>query len=88
MMKTKIVYNDISKAKSIYDHFVDEDLFQKVYTYGHRHFKRDSFYHYSNPIKSKGLVEIGTYGTQFLAAGLFLIGLSVMVENMIHMITG
>ena len=59
-MKTKIVYNDISKAKSIYDHFVDEDLFQKVYTYGHRHFKRDSFYHYSNPIKSKGLVEIGT----------------------------
>ena len=29
MMKTKIVYNDISKAKSIYDHFVDEDLFAK-----------------------------------------------------------
>ena len=26
MMKTKIVYNDINKAKSIYDHFVDEDL--------------------------------------------------------------
>jgi len=60
MMKTKIVYNDISKAKSIYDHFVDEDLFQKVYTYGHRHFKRDSFYHYSNPIKQEGLVEFGT----------------------------
>ena len=60
MMKTKIVYNDISKAKSIYDHFVDEDLFQKVYTYGHRHFKRDSFYHYSNPIKREELLEFGT----------------------------
>ena len=57
MMKTKIVYNDINKAKSIYDHFVDEDLFQKVYTYGHRHFKRDSFYHYSNPIKREELLE-------------------------------
>lgn len=60
MMKTKIVYNDVSKAKSIYDHFVDEDLFEKVYTYGHRHFKRDSFYHYSNPIKENQLVEVGT----------------------------
>ena len=60
MMKTKIVYNDISKAKSIYDHFVDEDLFQKVYTYGHRHFKRDSFYHYSNPIKAGELLEFGS----------------------------
>jgi hypothetical protein len=58
MMKTKIVYNDISKAKSIYDHFVDEDLFQKVYTYGHRHFKRDSFYHYSNPIKHDEIIEL------------------------------
>ena len=60
MMKTKIVYSDVSKAKSIYDHFVDEDLFEKVYTYGHRHFKRDSFYHYSNPIKESELVEVGT----------------------------
>lgn len=60
MMKTKIVYNDISKAKSIYDHFVDEDLFEKVYTYGHRHFKRDSFYHYSNPVKVSEMVSIGT----------------------------
>lgn len=60
MMKTKIVYNDISKAKSIYDHFVDEDLFEKVYTYGHRHFKRDSFYHYSNPIKVSELLTFGT----------------------------
>ena len=32
MMKTKIVYNKVEDAKSIYDHFVDEDLFQKVYT--------------------------------------------------------
>ena len=53
-MKTKIVYNDINKAKSIYDHFVDEDLFQKVYTYV-IYFKRDSFYHYSNPIKKEEL---------------------------------
>lgn len=60
MMKTKIVYNDISKAKSIYDHFVDEDLFEKVYTYGHRHFKRDSFYHYSNPLKVGETIEVGS----------------------------
>ena len=60
MMKTKIVYNKVEDAKSIYDHFVDEDLFQKVYTYGHRHFKRDSFYHYSNPIQQGKQIKIGT----------------------------
>ena len=60
MMKTKIVYNKVEDAKSIYDNFVDEDLFQKVYTYGHRHFKRDSFYHYSNPIQQGKQIKIGT----------------------------
>jgi len=65
MMKTKIVYNDVAKAKSIYDHFADEDLFNKVYTYGHRHFKRDSFYHYSNPIKQNETIKIGTISKKF-----------------------
>ena len=65
MMKTKIVYNDVAKAKSIYDHFADEDLFNKVYTYGHRHFKRDSFYHYSNPIKQDEMIKIGTINKKF-----------------------
>ena len=52
MMATKINYtDDTSAGLSIYDHFKNPELLQKMITYGRRHFKRDSFYHYSNPVK-------------------------------------
>jgi hypothetical protein len=52
MMATKINYtDDTSAGLSIYDHFKDDTLLPKMITYGRRHFKRDSFYHYSNPVK-------------------------------------
>lgn len=52
MMATKINYSDDTSAGlSIYDHFKDDNLLPKMITYGRRHFKRDSFYHYSNPVK-------------------------------------
>lgn len=52
MMATKINYtDDTSSGLSIYDHFKEPELLPKMITYGRRHFKRDSFYHYSNPVK-------------------------------------
>jgi len=51
MMKTKITYSVKDKAKSIYDYFSDPELFETQLTYSRRHFKRDSFYHYSQPVK-------------------------------------
>ncbi len=52
MMATKINYTaDLDKGVSIYDHFKDEALFKKMLTYGNRHFKRDSFYHYSHVVR-------------------------------------
>lgn len=52
MMATKINYtDDTSAGLSIYDHFKEPSLLPKMITYGRRHFKRDSFYHYSYPIK-------------------------------------
>jgi hypothetical protein len=52
MMATKINYtDDTSAGLSIYDHFKEPELLEKMITYGRRHFKRDSFYHYSYPIK-------------------------------------
>lgn len=54
MMKTKISYgSNASESLSIYDHFKEESLYEKMVTYGRRHFKRDSFYAYSNPVKVK-----------------------------------
>lgn len=52
MMATKINYtDDTSAGLSIYDHFKEPSLLPKMITYGRRHFKRDSFYHYSYPVK-------------------------------------
>jgi hypothetical protein len=51
MMKTKISYTSVDKARSIYDYFADPNLFETQLTYSRRHFKRDSFYHYSNPVR-------------------------------------
>ena len=50
MMKTGISYSTKGKAKSIYDYFADDGYLDTFVTYASRHFKRDSFYHYSGPI--------------------------------------
>ncbi len=52
MMKTKINYSkNVEDGKSIYDFFARDDLLQRFTTYASRHFKRDSFYHYSVPVR-------------------------------------
>jgi len=51
MMSTKISYSNTLEPLSIYDHFAKPELYEKVVTYARRHFKRDSFYEYSRPIK-------------------------------------
>jgi hypothetical protein len=58
MMKTKINYtSDLKAGLSIYDHFKERHLLEKMITYGRRHFKKDSFYHYSHvvPFKAEDL---------------------------------
>jgi len=51
MMKTRITYGtDVSESRSIYDYFARDDLYETFVTYATRHFKRDSFYHYSAPV--------------------------------------
>ncbi len=52
-MRTRINYTKNSEdGRSIYDYFARDDLLEKFITYASRHFKRDSFYHYSTPVKS------------------------------------
>lgn len=51
MMKTKINYSTKGDGKSIYDFFAKDELLDTFVVYASRHFKRDSFYHYSNPVK-------------------------------------
>lgn len=51
MMKTRITYGkNVSESRSIYDYFARDDLYETFVTYASRHFKRDSFYHYSSPL--------------------------------------
>ncbi|HEY5038752.1 MAG TPA: hypothetical protein VIJ93_06760, partial [bacterium] len=59
MMKTEInnPYGSFD-GKSIYGHFVKDELIHRCYLYGHRHFKRDSFYAYSRPLYSSQRVQI------------------------------
>jgi hypothetical protein len=52
MMKTRINYTAKDDGRSIYDHFAKPELLEKVMKYARRHFKRDSFYHYSLPVKA------------------------------------
>jgi len=59
MMKTRINYTKKDDGKSIYDYFAKDELLDTFVTYATRHFKRDSFYHYSNPIKAN---DKSTYG--------------------------
>lgn len=55
MMKTRINYSNKDDGKSIYDFFFKDELLDTFITYATRHFKRDSFYHYSNPVKSNDI---------------------------------
>lgn len=58
MMKTKINYSTKKEGKSIYDYFANDDLLETFITYATRHFKRDSFYHYSTPLSVGDVIEI------------------------------
>lgn len=51
MMKTRINYTTKDDGKSIYDFFARDELLDTFITYASRHFKRDSFYHYSRPVQ-------------------------------------
>lgn len=53
MMKTKINYTKKGDGKSIYDFFARDDLLERFTKYSRRHFKRDSFYHYSQPVRQE-----------------------------------
>ena len=57
MMKTRINYSKNDDGLSIYDHFVDDKFSEKVYKYSHRHFKRDSFYEYSQTVPVRGKIK-------------------------------
>jgi len=71
MMKTRINYSkDVEKGKSIYDYFAKDELIDTFVTYASRHFKRDSFYHYSQQIKvGQKIDEIGSH-VYFAESGL------------------
>lgn len=61
MMKTRINYTrNVEKGKSIYDYFAKEELLESFITYTTRHFKRDSFYHYSLPVKADQIIKVGS----------------------------
>jgi hypothetical protein len=52
MLKTRINYTkDVDKGKSIYDFFAQDELFDRFVKYARRHFRGDSFYAYSNPVR-------------------------------------
>lgn len=58
MMKTRISYSSKGKPKSIYDYFAEDSLLDTFVTYAKRHFKRDSFYHYSSPISEGDVLSL------------------------------
>lgn len=51
MLAVRINYTEEDKGRSIYDFFACDDLLERFITYSRRHFKRDSFYAYSVPLK-------------------------------------
>jgi len=62
MLKTRINYTkDVSSGRSIYDFFVQDELLDRFITYATRHFKRDSFYHYSVPAQPNDLAQRDFY---------------------------
>ncbi|MDV7396949.1 hypothetical protein RZS08_36460, partial [Arthrospira platensis SPKY1] len=68
MMKTRINYtSDVASGRSIYDYFANPDLFDTQLTYSKRHFKRDSFYHYSIPVKKfTTTMDLNEYKKKYL----------------------
>ena len=73
MMKTRINYTkDVNKGKSIYDYFAKDELLDTFVTYASRHFKRDSFYHYSVPIQIGAILKIGSVTVQVNSAKEFV----------------
>lgn len=60
MMKTRINYTkDVDSGKSIYDFFARDELLDTFVLYSSRHFKRDSFYAYSTPVKVNDVTFYG-----------------------------
>jgi len=57
MMKTRITYGKNGEGRSIYDHFKDDALYERVVTYARRHFKRDSFYNHSITLSALTMKE-------------------------------
>jgi hypothetical protein len=51
MMKARINYNIKSDGHSVYDMFNDDKFLERMVKGSQRHFKRDSFYHYSHTMK-------------------------------------
>ena len=51
MMKARINYNAKSDGHSVYDMFSDDKYLERMVKGSQRHFKRDSFYHYSHTMK-------------------------------------
>lgn len=51
MYKTKIVTSSMKSAKSIYDYFVDPNLYESQYKKCLRHFRKDGFYNYSHIVR-------------------------------------
>lgn len=72
MMKTRINYSKNDDGLSIYDHFVRDDLLEKTVKYARRHYKRDSFYHYSSTVKVGEVLSIGTYRKKFTTGDEFV----------------
>jgi hypothetical protein len=73
MMKTRINYTkDVNKGKSIYDYFAKDELLDTFVTYASRHFKRDSFYHYSTPVQIGAIITIGSITNQIKSAKEFI----------------
>lgn len=61
MMKTRINYtNDVNAGRSIYDYFSKPELLESFHNYAHRHFKRDSFYNFSIPVRVNTAPEDST----------------------------
>ena len=74
MMKTKINYTkDVEKGKSIYDYFAKDELLETFVTYASRHFKRDSFYSHSTPVKEGQVIaNIGSVPFKVTSAESFV----------------
>lgn len=61
IMKTRINYSVKDTGKSIYDYFAQDALYESFCKYAARHFKRDSFYHYSTPAKPSDYENVKEY---------------------------